>query len=493
MDLELRSITKRFGPVAALDQVTFRAKGGQIQALVGENGAGKTTLMKCLYGEYLPDQGEITLDGKPLRLRRAADAKEHGIGMVSQHYAIIPELTCLENLMLGAETGEFLALDRARARADKLAETMGFRFDWGALARGLSPGDAQKLEILKLLWRDCRVMILDEPTAMLSPADADALYASLTDLAAKGICVIVVTHRIPEVLEFCREVTVLRGGRLVDSRPVEGLSESQLAELIIGHGVSTSPKTESKPGIPLVELKDATVQGARGDQAVKGATLTLREGEVVGLAGVDGSGQKELFAALTGLVPLAQGSLQLCGQPAPSAPAERFALGLRLVPEDRLSQAVVPGKSLEWNALLGLQRLASFRMGPWVNGAAQKELAGAAAQKFRTKHASLTQPISDLSGGNQQRFVAGRALGHEPKIILAFQPTRGLDIEGTAQIYQEIRRLCREEGAAALVVSFDLDELLEHTDRIAVMCGGILTEAATRDRGHIGRLMVGAA
>jgi simple sugar transport system ATP-binding protein len=226
---------------------------------------------------------------------------------------------------------------------------------------------------------------------------------------------------------------------------------------------------------------------------VKRATLTLRAGEVVGLAGVDGSGQKELFAALTGLAPLSQGSLRLCGQPAPTAPAERFELGLRLVPEDRLSQAVVPSKSLEWNALLGLQRLAAFRLGPWVNGAAQRELAGAAALRFRTKHASLAQPLSDLSGGNQQRFVAGRALGHQPRIILAFQPTRGLDIEGTAQIYQEIRRLCREEGATALVVSFDLDELLEHTDRIAVMCGGVLTEADSRDRSHIGRLMVGAS
>jgi general nucleoside transport system ATP-binding protein len=491
----MRGVTKRFGSLIALDGVSFSARPGVIQAIVGENGAGKTTLMKALSGEQPPEGGSILVDGKEAKLQKPRDARRMGIGMVSQHYAIIPELTCLQNLILGDEPGEALRLDAAEERAKGLADRMAFSFDWKAPASTLSPGSAQKLEILKLLWRDSRIMILDEPTAMLSPADSDSLYDSLEALAAKGACVIVVTHRIPEVLERCADVTVLRGGRFVDSRPVAGLGPRELAELIMGHGAPERPQSHFDPGPALLKASSLTVKGDRGDTAVKGVSFEIRQGEVLGLAGVDGSGQKELFDALLGVRKTESGEIQMMGRPAPGKVADRLGLGLRMIPEDRLTQAVAAGKSLEWNAMLGGQRMGIMNRGPWIDLPARKEFATSALDRFGAKRRTSTQPLGDLSGGNQQRFVAGRALGHKPKIILAFQPTRGLDIQGTAQIYGELRRICREEGAGALVVSFDLDELLDQADRIMVMNHGravFPNPGEEKDRAAIGRLMVGA-
>jgi simple sugar transport system ATP-binding protein len=483
----MTGVTVRFGPVTALEGVDFEARPGHIHALVGENGAGKTTLMRVLFGSQRPASGEVTVDGAPARARRAA------IGMVSQHYSVIPQLKNLQNLMVGAEPGAILDRKNDRARAEQMARTMGFRFDWDAPSSTLSPAGAQKLEILKLLWRESEVMILDEPTAMLSPADSEELYSSLKRLAEEGRTVIVVTHRIREVLDHCERVTVLRGGRRVATLPVAETDEASLARLIIGRDLREKVSATAELGPPALEVERLTVIGDRGHRAVDDASLVVLRGEVVGIAGVDGSGQRELFQALVGTRP-AMGALRFEGEEwLNMSTAKRLASGLRLVPEDRHAEAVIEDWSLEENAALGLHRDSPFAKGRWIDTQGRALQAGVIADAFQTRHGGLAQPMKSLSGGNQQRFVAGRALTTQPKLIAAFQPARGLDIDGSAKIYQAIRDECRR-GAVALVVGFDLDELLAECDRVVAMCQGKILEAPEgleRDRDAIGRLMIG--
>ncbi|MCW5940470.1 MAG: ATP-binding cassette domain-containing protein [Fimbriimonadaceae bacterium] len=487
MTVSMTGVTVRFGSLTALENVDFEARPGHIHALVGENGAGKTTLMRVLFGSQRADSGEVTVDGAHVKSRRAA------IGMVSQHYSVIPQLKNLQNLMVGAEPGAVLDRKRDRARAEGIARAMGFSFDWDAPSSSLSPAGAQKLEILKLLWRESQVMILDEPTAMLSPADSEELYTSLKRLAEEGRTAIVVTHRIREVLDHCERVTVLRGGKRVATLPVAETDEANLARLIIGHDLRERGSATAEPGPPILMIERLTVLGDRGHRAVDDASLVVRKGEVVGIAGVDGSGQRELFQALIG-TRSATGSVRFGGIDWLNlTTAKRLASGLRLVPEDRHAEAVIEDWSLFENAALGLHRDPPFAHGHWIDTQGRARQAGVIADAFKTRYGSLAQPMKSLSGGNQQRFVAGRGLTTQPKLIAAFQPTRGLDIDGSAKIYQAIRHECRQ-GAVALVVGFDLDELLVECDRVVAMCQGRIFEAPgglERDRDAIGRLMVG--
>lgn len=488
----LDGISKRFGPVQALDNVSFTAKSGQIQAIVGENGAGKSTLMKVLYGAYRPDSGTITVENQPLAPGSQSEALRRGIGMVSQHYSIIPALTCLDNLILGAEPAA--KLDRAAAliRAESLAQKMGFQFDWHARAETLSPAGAQKLEILKLLWRGSRVMILDEPTAMLSPQDSDALFESLTALAQEGNTIIVVTHRLPEVLLHCAEVTVLRGGKLIEAKPVTQTNADELTELIVGRPVHIPAPEDPNPGDTSLTLNAITVKGERGDDAIKNLSLTLRAGELIGIAGVDGNGQRELFQAILGVRPLAAGTISLGGKDISREPLrDRLQDGLTLIPEDRLHEGVIESWSITENAILGRQW--EYAPKGTLNYTQAGENVLTLLKRFATKYGSTQQPIGTLSGGNQQRFVAARALSGNPKLILAFQPARGLDLAGIADVYAALRDECAR-GACGLVVSFDLDELLAHCHRVVALCHGELgtpRPGFERDRNEIGRLMVG--
>lgn len=495
--VHLSGITKRFGSVVALDSVDLQVTAGTIHAVVGENGAGKTTLMRVLYGALRADEGVVEVNGQPCTFRGSGDAISAGVGMVSQHYGIIPDLSCLQNLILGAEGGFAVNLKAAEAKAQELATQMGFTFDWSAEASTLTPAGAQKLEILKLLWRGSRIMILDEPTAMLSPADSEALFVSLRLLAQKGATVLLVTHRLPEVMDHCQAVTVLRGGKKVADRPVAETNARELAGLIIGGSLrELEPPASHAPGEAVLEARGLVVRGSRGDDALKGIDLTVRTGEILGIAGVDGSGQRELFQAILGLARPASGSLSILGsEHSALKPGQRLAKGLRLIPEDRHSEGVIEEWALEENVALGLQRLAPLAMGPKIGVSARRELAQTVAERFSTKHGGLNMPMASLSGGNQQRFVAARALALGPKLILAFQPARGLDLNGTRQVYEGIRVEC-ERGAAAIVVSFDLDELLEHADRIVAMNLGRVYEPGKgeeKDRAAIGRLMVGTS
>lgn len=497
--VRMSGIVKRFGPLAAIDGVDLEVRAQTIHAVVGENGAGKTTLMRVLYGALRPDGGRVEVGGKRVAFRNAAEGVRAGIGMVSQHYSILPELTCLENLMLGAEPGLWVDPKKAAPRAQALAERMGFSFDWNADAGNLTPAAAQKLEILKLLWRNVRIMILDEPTAMLSPADRDALFQSLRSLVAEGATVLLVTHRLPEVFDHCESVTVLRGGRLVWSKPVPETDPRTLAEAIVGHALADpDPHPPIPEDAPLVLAVDSlTVRGGRGDQALKSATLRVRQGEIVGIAGVDGNGQRELFGAIMGTLPAESGSVAIAGRESTASPtSDRIRLGLRLIPEDRHAEGVVEDWSLADNSPIGLQRLAPFADGPRARPSVRAEMAEKIAARFDTKHGGIGKPMRSLSGGNQQRFVAARALCLEPKVVLAFQPARGLDIDATRNVYEGLRQVCGRSGAGALVVSFDLDELLEHCDRVLAINAGRIYEppsGAERDRAEIGRLMVGAS
>lgn len=493
--VEMIGISKRFGSVEALSAVDLTVGKGETHAVVGENGAGKTTLMRILYGALAADSGTVRVEGRDVRFHRASDGIAAGIGMVSQHYAIIPELTCLQNLMLGAEPGAFLGGVEAESRAQRLAESMGFSFRWHEAARELSPSAAQKLEILKLLWRDSRIMILDEPTAMLSPADSDALFESLQALADQGATILLVTHRLPEVLERCQRVTVLRGGKLVAAKPVAETNAAELAELIVGHAVAPPADLEASPGAPMLSLEGVSVRGARGDEALKAVSLQVRAGEVIGVAGVDGSGQRELFWTIMGILKPHAGRLQFEGEALSGvSPRERIQRGFRLIPEDRHEEGVVDEWSLEENAAIGLQRLDELSTGAWMRREQMEAHAAAVADRFQTRHGGVRLPMGSLSGGNQQRFVAARALSIRPRLVLAFQPARGLDIEATRQVYRGLREAA-SEGAAVLVVSFDLDELLESCDRVVAMNRGRIQEPPAgqeRDRATIGRLMVGA-
>ncbi len=499
--VSLQGITVRFGAVTALDGVDLEVERGTLHAVVGENGAGKTTLMRVLYGAQRPTEGTVLVEGEARRFHGSKDAIAAGVGMVSQHYAIIPELTALQNLMLGAEGGAAPSRAAARVRAQDLADRMGFAFEWDRPAQELGSAGAQKLEILKLLWREARIMILDEPTAMLSPADGDALFGSLRVLVDAGATVILVTHRLPEVIDHCSRVTVLRAGRRVADMAVADTNARELASLIVGGGdmpegatlglgVDGLARESVRAGAAVLSVAGLTVRDARGHEALKNASLTVRPGEVVGIAGVDGNGQRELFQAIVGAVRPTEGKVELEGKDVTFAPpAERLRLGLRLIPEDRHQEGVIEGWSLEENSALGLQR--SFAEGGRIDESGRHHWAQRVADRFSTRHGGLGLPMASLSGGNQQRFVAARALEYGPRLLLAFSPTRGLDLKGTADVYDAIRARARD-GMAALVVSFDLDELLAHCDRIVVLNHGRLTEPAARERDAIGREMVGA-
>ncbi|MCA0360583.1 MAG: ABC transporter ATP-binding protein [Armatimonadetes bacterium] len=492
--VDLSGIVQKFGRVTALDGVALTVRKQTIHALVGENGAGKTTLMKVLYGALKPTEGKVIVEGQERHFTKPQDALAAGIGMVSQHYSIIGELTCLENLMLGAEPGWTIPFANARTKATELATQMGFSFDWDALAEGIGPAQAQKLEILKLLWRGARIMILDEPTAMLSPTDADLLFAKLHELADSGTTIIVVTHRLPEVMDHCDDVTVLRGGKLIASKPVSETNPEELTEMIVGHSVDIPAPTPATPGAVILGVSGLTVKGERGDDAVKNVSFELRGGELTGLAGVDGNGQRELFQAILGLLPFS-GSVALDGVDlTKKSTKDRLVAGIRLIAEDRHHEAVIEDWSIELNGVLGLHHTEPIRRGMLVSANARKEIGEAVTNRFPTKFDRVGQRFGDLSGGNQQKVVTARAFQQNPRLILAFQPTRGIDIHVSALVFQALKEQARA-GSAVLLVSFDIDEILEHCDRVLVINHGEINEPPEHlrgDRQAIGRLMVGA-
>lgn len=490
----MAGISVNFGSTQALDGVNLNIRRGTIHAVVGENGAGKTTLMRCLAGSQKPSAGTIEVDGEVRVFDSPQQAREAGIGMVSQHLGIVPGLTVLENMVLGDERGRKLDLLSAGIEGEALAESLGFEFKWLEDAVNLPPSSAQKLEILKLLWRQSRVMILDEPTSMLSPLDSEALFRQLRELVSGGSTVILVTHRLADVIHHCDGVTVLRGGKLVAELEVGKNSATELARLMIGSESAAAAAEFVEPGEVRLRVRDLVVRNDDGLEAVSCASFDVRAGEVVGIAGVDGNGQRELIEALFGLLPVESGSMDWEGRRLePLSTRSRIGLGFRIIVEDRHLQAVVEDWDLEANGALGLHREEAFAAGGWVKASARHTAATQMAERFATRHSGVGASMKSLSGGNQQRFVAARALHSENvSLLLAIQPARGLDFAATETVYRGIREAC-ERGACALIVGYDLYELQAFCSRILVMFKGRVLEARNgSSREEIGRLMVGS-
>ena len=497
--ISLRHIHKRFGAVTALDDVSLDIGTGEVIALVGENGAGKSTLMNVLYGLYHADSGQVRIDGKPVRLRSPRDAIAKGIGMVHQHFMLVPTLTVAENVVLGREPSRWGRMDLERACQEVAAtcERFGFKLDPRARVDTLSVGSQQKVEIVKALHRGAQVLILDEPTAVLTPQESDDLFRVARGLAAGGRTVVFISHKLREVLSVAERVAVMRRGRLVAEVRAANTSPQELAALMVGE--ARMPHAEAQAyhppgGQKLLEVQELRARGEDGRPALQGVSLEVHAGEIVGIAGVDGNGQRELAEVLTGLRALEGGGGRLLGEPLTGlTPAEARRRGVGHVPEDRLWRAVVKAMTVEENVALGRQAQTPFARGLQVDFAGRRERTAALLKAYDVRPPDPEVPLQALSGGNQQKVVVARELDAAPKLLVVVQPTRGLDIGAVAQVQAKLRE-ARDKGAGVLLVSLDLEEVLALADRIYVFFEGRITGTFTRpefDEREIGRRMLG--
>ncbi len=498
--LSLRGITKRFGPVLANDAVDLDVAAGTIHGIIGENGAGKSTLVSIIYGFYEADDGEIQIAGAPAQIRSSADAIALGIGMVHQHFVLVPTATVLENIMLGREGGFLLRQGRARTRTDlaRLAAAYGLEVDLDARIDSLPVGLQQRVEILKALLRGARILILDEPTGVLSPTETEAFFDILRMLRARGVTVLLITHKLQEILAVTDAVSVLRGGRMVGRRTTSETSREELAELMVGRRVALQvEKLPTEQGAVAFAARALGWHDANGVARVRGVDLELRAGEITGLAGVSGNGQSELLDLLCGIARLQEGRIEIAGRQIdaahPTDPAEMRALGLAHVPEDRHRRGLVLGFEARENAVLGYQEQASAGAGWLLSPAALATHCARLMARFDVRPADPALRTANFSGGNQQKLVLARELDQSPRVLIIGQPTRGVDVGGIAFIHEELMRL-KTRGCAILVVSAELDEVLALSDRILVMAGGQITgEVApeTADLRQIGLMMAG--
>ena len=497
--LELRGLDKRFGSVHANRAISFSAARGSIHGLIGENGAGKSTLMNIVYGFYTADTGEIWVQGRKREIRRPAEAIAAGIGMVHQHFMLVQNFSVLENIILGAEGGARLQGGVARARAElaELARTYGLEAPLDEPVERLPVGLQQRVEILKALYRGAEILILDEPTAVLTPQEADQLFRMLRRLREEGKTVLLVTHKLREILAVTDRVTVLRQGAVVAEVRTADTSAAELAEKMVGRAVLLQvEKTPARPGPPLLEVRDLEVRDAQGTPRLRGINFQLHAGEILGVAGVSGNGQSELLEALAGLCVPSRGAILLAGRelrPAGRGAESRRALGLAHVPEDRLRMGVVSGFSAEDNAILGYHNAAAYQRGPWLSRGAVRQECERKMAAWDVRPPQPAMRIGRFSGGNQQKLVLAREVDCRPKVLIIGQPTRGVDIGAIEFIHRRLVAL-RDEGRALLIVSVELEEVLGLADRILVMAGGeiagILGRAeATEEK--IGLLMAG--
>ena len=476
--LELRNITKQFPGVLANDRVSLDLRRGEVHALLGENGAGKSTLMSILYGLYHPDEGEIFIDGEPVRISSPKEAIERGIGMVHQHFMLIPVMTVAENIVLAEEptkAGVVLDFATARRRVDDIAAQFNFAIDPQARIENISVGQQQRVEILKALYRRADILILDEPTAVLTPQEAQELFAILKNLTREGMSIIFITHKLNEVLEIADRITVLRRGKRIDTLLAAGATEASLASLMVGRDVLLRvDKGAAKPGEALLEVEELRVLDDRELETVRGVSFEVRAGEIVGIAGVDGNGQSELIEALTGLRPVASGEFRLGDQRLTGSSTHHILdSGIGHIPEDRQRRGLVLEFSLAENmALHDFDRPPNSRLG-WLRPRYLVERAKRLLKAFDVRGGGPQTPAKALSGGNQQKVVVAREVENDPRVLIAAQPTRGLDVGAIEFVH---RRLVeeRDEGRGVLLVSLELDEILSLSDRILVMYEGEL-------------------
>jgi simple sugar transport system ATP-binding protein len=494
--LAMRGITKRFPGVLANDRIDLDLRPGEIHALLGENGAGKSTLMNILYGLIAPDEGEILLDGKPVRINGSSDAIARGIGMVHQHFKLVPVLTVADNVILGAETMSGpVFVDRAEAsrRIRGLAEQFGFDIDPDARVEGLPVGVQQRVEILKALYRDARILVLDEPTAVLTPQETEEIFEVLRRLAKEGHSIIFISHKLYEVLAIADRITVIRRGKVVGSRKPEETNEDELAELMVGREVElVVDRGESHPGDVVLDVSDLWAPDDRGQDAVRGVSFEIRGGEILGIAGVAGNGQDELVEVLTGLRKPTRGHVTMAGQDVTGHTVRSIAeAGLAHVPGDRQRFGLVLSFPLDDNLVLTSYYRAPFAKGVARDEEAIREWAREAIQTYDIRTPSELVLGSALSGGNQQKAVVAREFSRDLRVLVLDQPTRGLDVGSIEFIHRRIIEK-RNEGAAVLLVSAELDEVLEISDRIGVMYRGKIVEfvdGRTANREDVGLLM----
>ncbi len=475
-------IHKRFGAVHANRDVTLEVRAGTVHGLVGENGAGKSTLMSILYGFYSADSGSIEVAGRPVQIRDAHQAIAQGIGMVHQHFMLVDTLSALDNVMLGAEPSLLLgrAAGQVRRGLQQLMDSTGLRVSLDTLVQDLSVGDRQRLEILKALYRGAKILILDEPTAVLTPQETEQLFEVLARLRDQGTTIVLITHKLKEVMRLCDRVTVMRSGQVVHECAIADASVESLAEAMVGRKVRLGRDgagTHAR-GEVLLKAERLGVVDALGVTRLREVSLQLHAGEIVGVAGVAGNGQSELLELLSGLRAPQQGRLQLAGQPFEAGrwldPREARRLRLAHVPEDRHARAMVMSFPAWESAVLGYEDLPQYSRRGWMQHQRMHEETRAMMERFDVRPRDPVLRSSKFSGGNQQKLVMARELGQAPKVLLVGQPTRGVDIGAIEFIHGQLRAL-RDAGCAVLVVSSELDEILALADRVLVMNNGLIT------------------
>jgi simple sugar transport system ATP-binding protein len=474
--LELRGITKRFPGVVANDGVSFDLRRGEVHALLGENGAGKSTLMNILYGLYRPDEGQILVDGEPVVMHSPKDAIERGVGMVHQHFMLIPVMTVAENIVLATEPrrdGVLLDYRTAERRVRELSEGFGLAVNPSERIEEISVGLQQRVEILKALYRGADILVLDEPTAVLTPQEAQELFTIIRGLTEQGKSIVFISHKLDEVLAIADRITVLRRGRVIETLPAAGATEEGLARLMVGREVLLRvEKGAAKPGEPLLEVEDLQVVDDRGVEKVRGVSFTVHASEILGIAGIDGNGQTELIDAITGLRRVQSGVVRVGGEDITNDSAEdALDAGLGHIPEDRQRRGLVLDFSLAENiALHDYDRPPSSRFG-WLYPRRLIERAARLLKEFDVRGGGPQTRAASLSGGNQQKVILAREIDRDPGVLIAAQPTRGLDVGAIEFVHRRLVEQ-RDEGRAVLLVSLELEEILSLSDRILVLYEG---------------------
>jgi simple sugar transport system ATP-binding protein len=497
--IELVGISKRFPGVVANDHVDLRVEEGEIHAICGENGAGKSTLMKILYGMQPADEGQMWVFGKEVRFNSPTDAIDAGIGMVHQHFMLADQLTVLENVILGTEPMRSVGrIDFATARAhlEQVAEAYGLNLDPDDLIEELEVGERQRVEIIKVLYRGAKILILDEPTSVLVPSEVQELFRNIRDLKAEGATILFVDHKLDEVLDIADTITVLRAGRSVATVEPSAVTAHDLAELMVGSELPTPEKS----GATVTEqvalaIEDVTVLDRDERTVVDSVSLSLHRGEVVGLAGVEGNGQAQLVEAIIGTIPVAKGRITLFGEDITRAEVRHRRLGgIGYIPQDRHREGLLLSAPLWENAALGHHTKPPYANGIWLDRAGARSQTEEIRRRFDVRTPDVDVPAHALSGGNQQKLIVGREMTANPTVLVAAHPTRGIDVGAQAEVWESLR-MARAAGLATLLISADLDELIGLSDVIVVMLRGRLVatlDPATVTPGELGAYMTGA-
>ncbi len=492
--LRIHGISKRFAGLQANDNVSLELQRGEVLALLGENGAGKTTLMNILFGHYVADAGWIEVNGQALRPGSPAAAIGAGIGMVHQHFTLADNLTVLDNVMLGTESlwKPFQAHRAARQRLEFLAEHFGLEVAPDAQIGSLSVGERQRVEILKALYRDARILILDEPTAVLTPQETERLFKTLRDMVAEGLSVIFISHKLQEVLDLADRIVVLRDGKIAGQFDAINSDRATLAKTMVGSEIAQPKRHTVEPGSAVLTLSSVSLR--RGRSRLADVTLSVHAGEILGVAGVSGNGQVRLAEILCGLRPPDSGRVTLLGQEIRrGGPARMVAAGVGRIPEDRQRSAIIGDFKVYENLILEAYREPRFSRLGWFKGRAILQYAWELIHRYDVRCAGTAVKARTLSGGNLQKLVLARVLSREPKLVVACQPTQGLDVGAAAYVHEQLLG-ARDRGGAIILISEDLEELMGLSDRVAVMFRGRLSEPIPRqqaDLGHIGLLMSG--